>query len=471
MDHARNVLAGIIPGRRDNLLYALTHLSPEHFRHDAQRNIFVMLERYYNIAADILPRKTLSDLLRRQGVEVAKAVLYEELFDDVDRTVVQDHEFRYSVDALKQLRSEQLFGEAITKAFEIFERGVEEKGRTFKGLTDAKGYLYQELSRIDKLGNADIAPEGDMFQEASDIRSDYARRKEHKETAGIYSGIQTIDNVTAGYQNGELILIVAYTGEGKSQYVTQTAWQAAVKQGRNVFFATTETIRPTVRRRILARHSREPQFSMPGGLNSKDIKNGTLTPDQEQVLEDVIDDLTNNPTYGKLYIAQIPRGGSLAFLEARMIRQQANWNIDLVVMDYLALLRPENRWDSRVAALTDLIVEAKQIAASFDDGRGVPFISPWAMQQGAYREAQRVGEYTLASLSDTSEAEKSADQIMSILSLADQPNQVKCQFLKNRDGETPPPFALEVDFRCAYLGEKRQSAAVAGLLDDDDLGI
>ena len=58
---------------------------------------------------------------------------------------------------------------------------------------------------------------------------------------------------------------------------TQTAWHAAFVQGRNVFFATSETVRAQVMRRMLARHSKLPQFEFPEGLDTTKIKNGTLT--------------------------------------------------------------------------------------------------------------------------------------------------------------------------------------------------
>lgn len=803
MDHAKYVLAGIIPNRRDNLLYAETHLTPEHFRQESERNIFILLGRYEDIAAGVLPRSTLSDMMRRQdGVDVAKRVFYEELFAKLEVMQVSDSDFRYSVDALKELRSEQLTGEAITKAYEIVDRGAEIDGEIVKGHTEARSFLYQQLAHIDHLGSADVAPEGDIRHEMEEFWKEYATKAANPETTGIYTGIRAIDTVTAGYQPGELIIVCGYTGTGKaaplhtkiftpdgwttmgevsvgdrvlgadgqpqkvvavhergeqetyrvrfsdgsstevagdhlwsvqdnndrhgrtltgsrvfsteelkkrlphnryfvplvgpvefesplarpihpyvlgvllgdahinskgqvwltsfdeqivdevtallpptddfrgtsrkgtyiltgrfkvlpgwlremgvagcrswekfvppeylfasredrlsllqglmdtdgssgldvefgttssalrdavvflvqslggtatigtrparekarqsyrvrvklpkplnpfrlrrkvdkvpeatgrrapfrrirsieplgrqlvrcitvsnddglyvtddflvthnSQFCAQTAWQAAVVQGKNVFLATTETIRPTVRRRIIARHSRLPQFEVPGGFNTKHIKEATLSVSDQEKLREVTDDLRLNPAYGKLYIAQVPRGATLAFLEGRLARQQASWNIDLVIMDYLALLKPDRKRDSKVNEMSDLLIEAKQIAATFDNGRGIPFVSPWAMQQNAFRDARQKGEYTLASLSDTSEAEKSADQIMSFLQL-DAPNEVKVQFLKNRDGEKPQPFTLEADFRCAFLGEKR-TANVGGLLTVEGLG-
>lgn len=249
-----------------------------------------------------------------------------------------------------------------------------------------------------------------------------------------------------------------------SMLTTQIAWDAAVTQGKNVFFSTSETIRPQVRRRLLARHSRLPQFGLPRGLNSADLKNGTLSPEEEEVFEQVVDDFTTNPTYGKIHLAQVPRGATLGFLEARLNRQQQNWNIDLVVIDYLALLKPDRHRQTSREEFNDVLKDAKVMATAHDGGRGVPIISPWAMSQTAYKEALRTGEYQLANLAETSEAEKSPDQIWAMLRLPDAPNEVKMQSLKNRDGDTPSSFVLATDYRAAFLGQK-DSSGMASLLD------
>lgn len=465
VDHAKVVLAAIIPDRKDRLLTALQHLEPDHFRVDTQRVLFTVLERYYNMTNGIISKKLMSDLLKRQGTDTTKVLLYEELFDEILTLEVADDEFKYSIDALKDIRAEQLTGEVITTSMEILERGVEIDKQEFRGHKDSRDYLYSQLSIIDKLGNAEVAPEGDMMRERAEIMQEYADKVSGKTQAGIQTGIPSFDRVSSGgFNNGELILACAYTGEGKTQFCAQTAWDVVVNQNKNVFFATTETVRSQIRRRIVARHSRQSQFDLPGGINVKDIKNGTLKPHEIEILQAVTDDFYNNEMYGKLNIVQIPRGGTLGFVESRLNRWASMERVDLVIIDYLALLRAEMRRQSEREEFTMLIRDAKQLATSHDSGRGAPVISPWAMSQTAWKKALEVGAYGLASLSDTSEAEKSPDQLIAMLRRPEQPNEVRMQFLKTRDGDIPPQFVLEADYRNAYLGEKYESD-VLGLLE------
>lgn len=455
MDHGAHVLAAIVPDRADLLLTALIRLEPQHFPNEIQRNIFTMLERYHGIANGVMPPKILSDLLKREAVEPAKALLYEQTYATLAAARVEDHEFRYAIDALKSLRADRLTGEAITTAFEIKERGLEIDGEEHRGHEASREYLRAELARIDKIDGSDHAPEGDVRTEGDEIRAEYAARKAGETTSGILTGIAEIDGANDGFHNGELVLVAAYTSEGKSQFVSQTAWHAATQQGKNVFFATTETLRAQIRRRIIARHSRLPQFGYEGGLNASTIKTGTLDPEQEMVLEAVLDDLETNPDYGRLHITQVPRGGTLGFVEGRMLRAEQQWPIDLAVIDYLALLKPDARRKDTREEFNDLLRDAKTLAASFAQGRGVPLLSPWQTGREKWRTALEVGEYFLDAMSDTSEAEKSSDQIISLLRLPDAPDEARVKFLKTRDGETPPLQTLAIDYRNAYLGSRR----------------
>ena len=455
LDHQKYVLAGIVPDRKDLLMYAVQHLEDVHFPSKVPKNIFTLLRRYYDRAGGVLPQRVLNDLLSRSSViEETEGLLYEGYYEEVAAFSVSDHEFRYSVDALKEQHADQLTGEAFATGFEIFQNGVEIDGVPMQGAQEAREYVYGEFSKIDKLANIEFSPEGDMRREADDILKEYAARKAGETGIGVLTGIKTIDDLTGGFQKGELSLVCAYTNQGKSIFSTQCAWNAAVKQGVNVYFATTETLRSTVRRRIIARHSRLPQFEYPKGLDSANIKNGTLSPKEEAILAAVVNDLDTNPTYGTIYIAQMPSNATNTFFETQMKRLNTEWGIGFAVIDYLALVKANVKRTNEREEFNQVLRETKVFSTSFNDGQGVPILSPWQIKQAEYKEALKTGLYGLASLSDTSEAEKSPDQIMSLLGLPEKPDEIVLQFLKVRDGDIPQPTTLEKDYRSTYLNEK-----------------
>jgi replicative DNA helicase len=469
LDHARVVLSGILPDRRDLLVEAMRWLEPEHFSSEVSRNLWQVLTKFYDLSGGVLTRRYIDEIAK---VDASRAVLLAELYDTCAATRVSDSEVRASVQVMREIRTEHLTAEALTRGMEILTRGGEVDGKEVEpGQTSAWAYIQSEYSRIAHLGSIETAPEGDVFAEPEAGLADYAKRKELSKAehgAGIRTGIASIDRATGGAQTGEFVLVAGYTSVGKSMLCAQTAWYAATHQRRNVFYVTSETTRDTARRRIYARHSRLERFAAGSGLDSKDLKQGSLTEEGERTLRAITEDLAEGARtgqYGRLYVAQSPPGATWAYVASAARRVSVRWNIDLIVVDYLALLRPERRRDSQVQEFSDLLKEVKVFATSFADGAGVVVMSPWAIQQNEFKRANEKREYGLGSLSDTSEAEKSPDIVLSMLALDDEPGKVKMQVLKNRDGERPPEFSIEVDYRSSYLGDIRESANVESLID------
>jgi replicative DNA helicase len=174
-------------------------------------------------------------------------------------------------------------------------------------------------------------------------------------------------------------------------------------------------------------------------------------------LNEVVTDLTTNPAYGEVYIAQVPRGATIASIEQRMYRVQRHMHIDLVVMDYLALLASDRKRQTNREELAAIMKEAKQVSTTFDGGRGVAFASPWQVTRAAREQAERIGMYTSASLSETAEATNSADGIISLLAPTDNTDrrtEVTMQLLKNRDGETANGLMVAVDYATCHFSSR-----------------
>jgi replicative DNA helicase len=459
-EHAQIVLSAIIPNRRDLLEKALRKLSPAHFPERVQANLFTMLQRYSDYTSgSVMPLKYLDDNLRGRA-EPGQLQLYTESYQLYEDTHVDDAEFSWSIQQLRELAAEKATGEVITEAMEILRTGKTIGPDTLRGHMDARQRLLESFQEIDRELTMQDAPEGDLRDEATDMMADYAERKHARErgtSGGILFGIEELDRKVGGLQAGELVLAVGYSADGKTTLCVQAAWSAAVEQGKNVVFLTTETLRPQVRRKIISRHSKLPAFQIPDGLNTRDLKAGTLNEEQESKLQQVVTDLARNPTYGRIYIAQVPRSANIASIEQRLYRIQRKFNIDFVVMDYLALLYSERRRQTTREELAAILKEAKLLAVSFDDSRGIPFMSPWQVSREARTAAENLGMYTSKALSETAEATNSADVIVSLLAPTDNSDRradITMQVLKNRDGETANGMIVEVDYATSWFRSK-----------------
>lgn len=472
-EHSRTLLAAIIPDRRDLLDRALRHLNPEHFPDAVLRNIFVMCTRYADVTGAILTREALGDLLNHARADAGKIALYEEVYDLLVAARADEAAFRWSLEQIRELAAERATGAALTEGMEILTRGTtSDRGELLRGHTEARNHILQKFAEIDRDLSMQDAPEGDMRVEGDDMLADYAARKQARasgRTTGIDFGIPGLDARINGLQNGELALLVGYTSEGKTSLVVQLGWHAAVQQGRNVVILTTETLRKQVRRRLLARHSCMEHFGAGDGINSRDIKNGTLTREQEDQLQAVVADFTNNPAYGKAWIVQVPRAASMGYIESKLVRLGRLFPIDLVIMDYLALLMPDRRRRDLREELGSILKSAKQLSTTINDGMGLPFVSPWQVSRAARREAERTGYYTSDALSETAEASNSADLIVSLLAPLDNDSRtaaLRMQIMKNRDGERTNAIDVQVDYATSRFFERARGESMDHLLTD-----
>jgi replicative DNA helicase len=425
--------------------------------------------RYYDQTADVMPRWDFSDLMKRSHVEPAKAIAYEEAFARLESETVVESSFRYAYRELRRIRAEQITGEALTNGMEILTQGLEVQGEVQEGYEAAWAHLMTEYGRVNQLAAEELVPEGNMMAERDEILADYGAREAARmagQAIGIQTGVPSIDKLTNGFQPGDLVLMCGYTSSGKSMLAAQTAHHAAVHQGKNVFFVTSETTRTMTRRRIVARHSLEEKFNYTQGINSNDLKNGTLDSVAKVKFVEVTADLDANGTYGQLYIAQVPHGATLATVEARVLRYATQMPVDMIVIDYLALLKSARERQSDTQEFTSLLKDAKLLATSFDRGRGVVVVSPWQMNRSKYDEAKKTGYYTLGALSDTSEAEKSPDVLVSMLRFDDDASKVRVQLLKNRDGEVGHGFMLDARFANTYLGEPKTEEALDRIMEN-----
>lgn len=464
--HAERVLSAILNKenpRRDLLSTAILRLEQEHFVDDRQRNIFRLLTKYYDRTGAVMPQDVFTTALEDAEIEPSKVLAYTKVYDQLAATAVGEADFKWSLDELRGEQAKRLTGIALTEAMEILERGYEPKpGVYYKGHEEARSYLSGRLSVIDRIGTEELTPEGNIFLDYEDVLKDYEQRKANTGSRGVLTGIRAIDDRVDGWQPGELIMVCAYAGLGKSQIVTQAAWDCAVMQKKHVFFATSETLRDQVMRRILARHSRLPIFDHP--INSADIKKGTLSPADEKVFRDVLEDWHYNSDYAKLNVVQIPAHSKVTYVENRLKDYMKEVEVALAIDDYLPLHAPLTPRGNEREEYNETLRYSKGIATDTE----IPFVSPWQMTREAYERSLNVGYYTKASLADTSEAEKSADQILAILREEENNTDMRLQFLKMRDDEIPPITQVSIDFKNTYIGANIGPATIsAGITNAD----
>ncbi len=461
-EHARIILSAIIPTRRDLLDRALRDLNPEHFPDQTLSNLFIMLERYANVTGSVLTSSALQDLLSKSGQDASRIAYYVEVYEHLSALVVEDSEFLWSLEQIRDMAAEKATGAVLTEAMGILTQGGKDtRGADVKGHAEARTHILTRFAEIDRSLAMQESPEGNMRHEADDIMARYADRKRLNALGmsdGYKFGIPPLDDVIGGSHSGELVLVIGWTSDGKTSSMISLAHHVAITQGFNVVYVTAENLRDQVQDKLLCRHSLLPQFDLPDGLDSIKLKRGTLSDKEEPKLDDIVNDFTSNPKYGNVYVAQASRGATISSLEGMLLRRQREFEVHVVVVDYLQLWKSDQRQGFR-EDMSTVVKDSKQLATTFDGGRGITLVSPWQVNRPAKEIADREGYYTLASTSETAEASNSPDLIISMLNKHKSPSrysEISAQVLKNRGGLTSGIIDLHVDYStCSFTGTQR----------------
>jgi replicative DNA helicase len=475
-DHARTLFSAILPDRRDLLEIVLAQLGPEYFgSYDDGRwhNLFKIFSKYYDIASDVPTKQAISAILAKlPGSDSGKIQLYETTYDSLMEQQSSDSDFRWSLSQIKDIYAQKVVGETLLRGMQVLKQGLEtSKGDELRGHEDARELVMAELGVLDQRLTVQEAPDGDIREEEQDFLDEYESRKQSflaGDFSGIEFGIPQLDKVIGGLQPGELDFVLGYSSSGKSSLCCQLAWNAAIRQQKNVVYVTTETLRTQIRRKLVARHSRLSKFGLDEGINTANMKNGDLSDFMEEKLREVVHDFTNTEDYGKLRIVQASDSMSVTGMKVRLQAIQREFPIDLVVVDALYILASDTKYTQGREQLNEKIEQAMILAKTFNNGNGIPLITPWQASRKAKEDADRDKRYSMSAMAETAYAERYADNVIALL----EPPQTQryttlsCSVLKHRDGEQSSGFPVDVDYATCYFTDtgRTQQAANNALL-------
>lgn len=418
-DPAERVLSGLLAcgvGLIDEVSRSITE---SHFTDPTLKSLYRAILVYRTVAGGALSADGVAGLT--SGADAGTAALVREVYDAlVARPETMDGT-RWAAEELRAERERWLTLAALRDAQEIASGSVTEEpdargnpGRTWAGPSDARQWVSERVSEIAAEVAVSDAPAADVFGEARDILSDYVTARDEDKSRRPMFGIPALDDITGGLGRGELVMVAASSGFGKSQMCVSLAYNAAVEQNLHVYFATSETVRKTVRARLVARHSRNAKFaelresfSCPKGLNSKEIDRGKIPPEQVQFLGVVaadFDRMRQDPDAGSLWVAQMPYGQTMPGLAAAAEARARAARPDLLIVDYLALMSGTRRFQSKREELSSIVIDAAHLVVDFARGEGIPMVSPWQLNRESQKDMVRTGELDSSGLAETAEA-------------------------------------------------------------------
>lgn len=463
--HADIVLAAVIGGTGSTkaLDFIFTKLAVEHFPDKRQQDLLKLLRNYAAQTHGIMDRAALEDFLRDKapGSRLDLVAYYDLL---AAAPMPTKDQFKHSVGQLAELAADRDTGDVLAAGLEILRHGVKDnRGAELRGHADARLYVSARLAEVERDLHLSDSPEGDARDDADDVLVSYARAKALRasgQVPGVLFGIPALDGfLEGGITPGEMGVILGWTTVGKSRLCVQQAWDAAVEQGKNVVYFTTETLRPDICRALVSRHSRLPKFGLAEGLNDRKIRAGALSAAEERALAAVIDDFKTGP-YGRLRVVQMPEHCTMSGLAGRFDAISRMFTPDLVFADYLQLFIPERqrRDGSEREDQSGILKSAKRWCASCLNGKGVPFITPWQVNKAGRMSMKASGGYGLEDASNTTEAAKTPDLVLSLVDEEDTSGGRNAPLiavvLKNRGGPRGKRFPLLADYATCWFHDR-----------------
>jgi replicative DNA helicase len=212
---------------------------------------------------------------------------------------------------------------------------------------------------------------------------------------GIPTGLDELNKLTAGLQNGDLVILAGRPAMGKTAVSLCMAWEAA-EAGHQVLYCSIEMTAERLMDRWLVGKT---------GIDPNKWKGGQSTPEElalaQQAREQIrqlpirVDD---NPIMSMDYI----------FSKARMLRQKGQ--CDIVFVDYLQLsqLKTGNRNDTRTVIIGEATRKAKLMAKKL----GVPVVLLSQLNRKPEDRTDKRPE--LADLRDSGQIEQDADLVVMV---------------------------------------------------------
>ncbi len=260
--------------------------------------------------------------------------------------------------------SSELLDSAEARIFHVSQQRREE------GFTRLKEMLWPTMERIETL------------------------QKRGQAITGVPAGFADLDNLTSGFQPGELVVIAARPSMGKTAFVLNIATHAAV-EGHGTAIFSLEMSKEALVQRMLTAEAR---------VDSQLVRRGMLRDFDFTKLARAAGVLQSCP----VWIDDTP---ALTLLEMRSKarRLRAESDVRMIIVDYLQLMRSPEYAENRVQEISDISRSLKGLAKELE----IPVL---ALSQLSRASEQRGGERKpiLSDLRDSGAIEQDADLVIFI---------------------------------------------------------
>lgn len=216
------------------------------------------------------------------------------------------------------------------------------------------------------------------------------QRKEH--VTGLATGFHEFDIRTAGLQPSDLIIVAGRPSMGKSAFAASMCEHAGVVLQRPIAFFSLEMSKEQLVQRMLCSHAR---------VNAQAVRTGYLSHADWPKLTSAAGKLSEAP----IYIDDTPALSALE-LRAKARRLKAQFGIEMVVVDYLQLMRGSSDSENRQQEISEISRSLKALARELR----VPVIAVSQLSRAV--ESRTGNRPQLSDLRESGAIEQDADVVV-----------------------------------------------------------
>jgi replicative DNA helicase len=359
-------------------------LRPEHFYRPRHQRIFqAMIRLKEKVEPEAVDALTVCDDLLSQGeLEEAGGEAYVHSLPtvvpavgavlDYARIVRDDALMRGILETTRQIQAEvlahrgdprELIERAEAALFKIGHEGGMAEMRSIEAV------LHEEIDKLEELSRKDAG------------------------LTGTPSGFMDIDDLTGGFQPGNLIVVAARPSMGKSTLATNIAENAAIDHGLPVALFSLEMSETELAHRFIASQAK---------VSSDELRKGRVKADRWPKVLRAVEKLAAAPIF-------IDDSSDIGVLEMRAKARRLHARHDglgLIVVDYLQLVRPDGRADSRVEQVGQISRGLKILARELD----IPVVAVSQLSRAV--ESRNPPIPMLSDLRESGQLEQDADVVM-----------------------------------------------------------
>jgi len=288
-------------------------------------------------------------------------------------------------------REKAVLRRLIAAAGGITELGYDENAELSETLDKAEQSLFSVSQKF--LKNK-FVPINSILTEAFDRIDKIHKDKDKGAIRGVPSGFADLDNITAGFQNSDLIILAARPSMGKTSLALNLAENAAIDEKITVGIFSLEMSKDQLIDRLLSSQS---------GVDSWKLRTGNLSDEDFPKIGYAMGILSEAPIF-----IDDSAGANVMEIRAKARRLQMEHGLGLIIIDYLQLMEGRSRSgeSNRVQEISEISRSLKGLARELQ----VPVIALSQLSRAVeHRDNKRP---QLSDLRESGSIEQDADVVM-----------------------------------------------------------